>query len=589
MIHSIQKILFPIENICDKERLYFRGRPQIANDNTTFRLGKGESISFDTYFNILSLEKWKHFTTVSEIGLRLSVNGTIRIDLLHLTTKPDSQVSRTITSSSVVEMANDCEIWFDSNLDKGVLAFEIHAMTDATVSGLEYIGKSDIRCNDLSIALGICTYKREDYIIRNVGSIHKDIISNRKSLLYDRCDIYIADNGQTLDRKQFADSDHTFLFKNLNYGGSGGFTRTMIEAIFHSGRHYDYIILMDDDIILDTRIFERLYPLLQLIKLKFRMSMIGGAMLCKEQPNIQFESGARFTRKKGIMTLNVDYDLENVYNIVANEQWNEANYNAWCFCCIPSNFITESNLPLPLFIHYDDAEYGIRNNHELILINGICVWHPYSKGKSPLWMTYYDIRNQWITYAKHNFRRSVLNELKFLQDSFYSCISKYRYEHFYLILQGLKDFYSGYEPFKKKDPLKFHVNLSGSHKYQWQPIDLSKIEVVEKDMKTPKLISKLKLFGPAFRKPVYVSKAITRVDNSFRKEIWVIDKDNSCGYCLRKSYGSTIRCFLRMNKLLWFIIRNHRKAWDSWEKGCNEIATLTFWENYLHLNDSNKE
>ena len=34
-------------------------------------------------------------------------------------------------------------------------------------------------------------------------------------------------------------------------------------------------------------------------------------------------------------------------------------------------------LPIPAFIHFDDIEYGVRHSDKgVILINGICVWHP---------------------------------------------------------------------------------------------------------------------------------------------------------------------------------------------------------------------
>ena len=38
--------------------------------------------------------------------------------------------------------------------------------------------------------------------------------------------------------------------------------------------------------------------------------------------------------------------------------------------------VTRDNLPIPLFLHHDDIEYGIRNQaHGIAFLNGIGVWH----------------------------------------------------------------------------------------------------------------------------------------------------------------------------------------------------------------------
>ena len=42
--------------------------------------------------------------------------------------------------------------------------------------------------------------------------------------------------------------------------------------------------------------------------------------------------------------------------------------------CIRDRVITEQNLPLPLFLHRDDQEYGARTEKKVIGLNGICIW-----------------------------------------------------------------------------------------------------------------------------------------------------------------------------------------------------------------------
>ena len=43
-------------------------------------------------------------------------------------------------------------------------------------------------------------------------------------------DVFISDNSQTLDNDKI-NSKHINVFKNKNLGGSGGFTRALIEIM----------------------------------------------------------------------------------------------------------------------------------------------------------------------------------------------------------------------------------------------------------------------------------------------------------------------------------------------------------------------
>ncbi|MEI3199181.1 MAG: hypothetical protein V8S12_01795 [Lachnospiraceae bacterium] len=59
-----------------------------------------------------------------------------------------------------------------------------------------------------------------------------------------------------------------------------------------------------------------------------------------------------------------------------NEQELATEYTGWWYTCIPLRCIDNDNLPLPIFIHRDDVEYGLRvGKKKFIFLNGIGVWH----------------------------------------------------------------------------------------------------------------------------------------------------------------------------------------------------------------------
>lgn len=84
----------------------------------------------------------------------------------------------------------------------------------------------------MELVLGICTFQREEFLKKNVNLVLDKVINNAMSPLCDHVEIYISDNGQTVPQDTFQ-SDKVHLFPNKNAGGAGGFTRTMIESLFH--------------------------------------------------------------------------------------------------------------------------------------------------------------------------------------------------------------------------------------------------------------------------------------------------------------------------------------------------------------------
>lgn len=67
------------------------------------------------------------------------------------------------------------------------------------------------------------------------------------------------------------------------------------------------------------------------------------------------------------------YDLRRMTDVVRNEYNLPMDYNGWWYCCVP---LAEQfrGFPLPVFIHGDDIEYGLRFDGNIMTMNGIGVW-----------------------------------------------------------------------------------------------------------------------------------------------------------------------------------------------------------------------
>ena len=114
---EIQKILFPEVGRCTEKELYFRTEQEcssvsgdIPDEQTLFenekkalaavennkkieylpeekkiRMQKGAVVTFDTYFNGFSIEKWKKYTVIGDVSVKLVLSGRFRaVSYTHL-------------------------------------------------------------------------------------------------------------------------------------------------------------------------------------------------------------------------------------------------------------------------------------------------------------------------------------------------------------------------------------------------------------------------------------------------------------------------------------------------------------------------
>ena len=85
----------------------------------------------------------------------------------------------------------------------------------------------------------------------------------------------------------------------------------------------------------------------------------------------------------------------------------DVDYNGWWMCLIPTAVIKEIGLSLPLFLKWDDAEYGLRAKaagFATVSFPGAGVWHVSwtDKDDSVGWQAYYHERNRLITALLHS-------------------------------------------------------------------------------------------------------------------------------------------------------------------------------------------
>ena len=482
----LQTILKPDKAICNERELYFHEQ--------------GGSLFVDGFFNMFYIEKHKYYTDLDKLRLKLSLRGWSEIILMHdkselsihqleagttkgyefelpyteydngvfwfklragqsdsnsgLNSNSDSDAVSNQGQGSSSDLNSDLRLGSSSSLSSGACDnydSRLYFEQDKLIDGY-YEGSSATDERNVNIAVDICTYRREEYVLRNMQSLCKSIYHDESKEVRKHLTVMLIDNGHTIaeheELSQLIRSEPGIkLFTNKNAGGAGGFTRGMLETIRSndsvkawcaaetnsesktqtpgerisgqaecincnsSGANkkqtpFTHVLIMDDDAVFDPDVFVRLYGLLSMLKEEYKRITVGGALMREDMPYCQAVSGEYY---EGGMACN-PYpmkDMREYDNCVSShmcEPYIRKNaYSGWWCCCFSINTVSKDNLPLPIFIHCDDIEYGIRNQDKgIVFLNGICVWHKGANQNVPGPNRYYDIRNKLITLSIHD-------------------------------------------------------------------------------------------------------------------------------------------------------------------------------------------
>ena len=575
----LYKFLFPQQSICNEQEMYYRGNGIDPRDHKILFKNGGYVVS-STYFNSISLNKWYENTISENIGIRFRLKGSfdIQLGILYLQNgKVKTEWEQALKRSS----ENDYTVELFFNKKNGIGFFKLTALSDnAVFYGAEYFTDVDPSLtNPVKLAVGICTFRREEFILANLSRL-SEAINNKESILYNNLDVYVSDNGQTLPLS--LNDDHIRITYNPNYGGAGGFTRTVIEAKL-SQKEYTNFIFLDDDILLDAHAIEKNAAFLSLLKPEKRKSVIGGAMFSTEKKYWQFESaskwqdiGFRFNRR--------DVDLRLIENVVLNEQPYDVNYNAWCYCCIPFEIAKNNNLPIPIFFHMDDVEYGLRNGLPVITLNGINVWHLYKKGIVPAKNIYYDIRNKLIMLSEINPDAAIRLAWSYFV-GFTTEVLKYHYAKAINAYLGILDFCKGFDWFKKTNTLSIHQSLFNN--VNWTDTTdeaIKRAAFSQSDVRTRKAklaIAKNQLL-PSF-KTKYIFDDNSMEDTKNCRKIIVVSKSERKQIVYKKSLRLAFKCFFMRQSVKRALKKKLPSAVAEYNMRLSEVQSLSFWNDYLGL------
>ncbi len=599
MKYTLQPLIF-CKSIDMKRHwgMYYQKHELIYNpDEDAYMASDGRSVDFLTYFNSFSMGKWREYAGIDEVILTLKMKGVFQVNLVGGFCKNGSRSALVGRKYSLSE-PTEIELKFKEN-DCDVVGFEIIARRDCFIYGGYYSAEiSEDRLRPIELSIATVTFKKEDFIIPNLKLLDKTIIHGDTELA-DHLTIHVIDNGRTLNADEL-ETDRIHIHPNINAGGSGGYSRGMIEAVTYNVKP-THVLLMDDDIIVFPESIIRLYTLLRLLKPEYQDHFISGAMLFYEERNIQHEDVGNLNADGSYGPIKSQKHMDSWHDVVSNEELitpASNQYAGWWFCCIPASVVRLDNLPLPLFIRGDDVEYSIRNHAKFITMNGICVWHMGFVQKFNQALELYQVhRNSMIIQSVSGVEPKI-DFIKRIKTFFRRELFRFNYDGAELLLEAVDDYMKGYKFLLKprgeqimKEKAALNEKLVPLSEYPGVMVDKNKLFEKTERSALQKLFFRLTFNGHL------LPDCLLKGEPSVIPYGWFYCPKKYCGrkrLLAVNHYNDTGNMRVINRKRFWKLIfhymwtmnnykENHEKVAKEYREHKAYLTSYEFWKKYLGI------
>ena len=445
-------LILPSEDLPQEKTMYYRIRKgTTCSDGQALLFPAGSTLSFDCYYNVLDYATYRETCDLDLVEYHLSVRGNVTVSLfLSRFTDRDEAYEDVLLSETTIRTLEATEVRIPLSLSslegRGIVYPVITALSDAAFLGGYIEAATDPR-QRIKVGIAITTFKREPFVKRNVSVLVRDLPAERFG-------VFVTDNGNTLSP---ADIPGARLIPNKNLGGSGGFTRGIMEVSASEG--YTHILLTDDDITFESEVFRRTAALLSYATDPDNV-VVGASMLVLDKPYLQYEFGSHWNGRF-VVPRNGGEDERIKLSLLRNADPDRpAEYTAWWFNCFSVSLPERIGLPFPFFIKIDDVEYCYRAaGVRFVLMNGVGVLHEAFGNKYSAVLEYYAKRNELIFNALYPEKGGLLSSMLILCRAVAKALVFQRYFVLDLVYKAFDDFLAGPEAFARVDQEKLHAEL----------------------------------------------------------------------------------------------------------------------------------
>ena len=375
---------------------------------TSITLKNRGHMSGCAFFNAFPAAYWRRWTSVKTVRFEATVQGNSKISVFRSTGRGlIYPVSTKTTTASESETRVCIDVPMTGLMDGGYFWFDAESLDGSvTIADATWSVPREARTakHETTLSIAITTFNRASYCMDQLRTIAG------ASALRERLDtVYCTDQGSDLvkDQKDFdevADNlgEQLTYIQQANLGGSGGFSRGMYETA--KAGDSDFVLLLDDDAISEP---ESILRAIQFSDYTVRPVLVGGGMFHLDNRTMLYTQGERINAQRmwmypsKSMGYNHDFSVEPLRDSPDRHQRIDEDFNGWWMCLIPISVVKKIGLSMPVFIKFDDIEYGLRAKKAgfpTVCLPGVAVWHQAWHDKDPArsWEEYFTERNRWL-------------------------------------------------------------------------------------------------------------------------------------------------------------------------------------------------
>ena len=433
--------------------------PALVSGRRSFVVERGARASFGTYFNAFPASYWRKWTIATEVELSVMVSGSAQVAVYRSTAR--GAIYR-VDSTPVVGAERSVVTFslpLDTFADGGWYWFDVVAGDDGATLDEAHWAVEDEGRERGTVTMGITTLNRAEDVIALLGQL-----GSEPELLEILDRVTLVDQGtqHPEDVGAFAAVENALegrlrVIRQANLGGSGGFSRGMSETLDEGVSTYH--LISDDDLRTEP---EGILRAVAFADLSRRPTIVGGQMFSMFDRPFLHSMGERIDPWRfwwGSVIEDSDghhLNHDSLRGTAVLHRRIDVDFNGWWMELIPVSVIREVGLSLPVFIKWDDAEYGLRAREHgvpTVTLPGVAAWHvPWTdKDDSIDWQAYYHERNRLVAGLLHSpferggrlVRESFLHQVRHLLTSQYSVVE--------LRNQAIEDLLSG--------PAHLHADL----------------------------------------------------------------------------------------------------------------------------------
>lgn len=588
--------------MCDGDSpraLYYASRGDVREDAGGLRLGAGAEVDFDGYFNALfaCVPVRLCGLRMMRLCLRLTGGGVLRLQ------RRDSNGSvRTVVERHFSGVQNE-NIFLELELSEKDENARFHPQVVAIDSTLHVHGGGWLaqRAESQQVHLNvvICTHRKREYLERNVKSLldYAPLQAESWSLL-------VVDNASEIPH-EFFPHPRVRIIHQENVGGSGGFTRGLMESMRGEATH---VLFMDDDAITPP---ESVYRILQVHRHADKKSCFGGAMLDLFRPNEMWESCAHIEPGdfRTIVSHHNRWDLSNsrkLDDLCVLVEPASTRFCGWWFFSLPVDAAQTSGLPLPCFIRGDDQEYGIRlfeKGFPSYPLPGVGTWHEAFYAKPSTWIVYFIVYNQLLLATYHELWK--FDDLVHgMEDHVTRAMALADYGAAEQALNAIADFLKGPEYLMSSIPsTRLEQALATSRRCHLEQIPYAEKPSIDypnrlgitcllctvlRGKKSPKHARRAKkalsILGIRRKRIVVPKRRLTWRHGLIADEVVVIPAVEQPCLVLRFDQNEEERLLARAEQVMDSFQKNGRSALAEFKASFGKLTSREFWEAYLHIN-----